>query len=144
MYCKNCGAELSDKAAACTKCGLRPLDGNKYCSNCGAQTQENAVICTQCGASLKMEGSPISGEASPIVAGILNWLWSGAGNILLGQKTKGIVFCGITLFLVIIDIVTCSLGLFIHFPYMIIMIIDAVLLSNRKNKGEIINEWQFF
>jgi len=79
-----------------------------------------------------------------VVAGLLNWLWSGAGNIYLGQKTKGFVFCGITILFVIFDIVTCSLGAFLHVPYMIIMIIDAVLLANRLNKGESISEWKFF
>jgi TM2 domain-containing membrane protein YozV len=78
------------------------------------------------------------------VAALLNWIWSGAGNIYLGQKTKGFVFCGITLFFVVFDIITCSLGVFLHLPYMIVMIIDAALLAGRINKGESIGEWQFF
>jgi TM2 domain-containing membrane protein YozV len=85
-----------------------------------------------------------AGEKSPVIAGILNWLWSGVGNIYLGQKTKGVVFCVITSFLIILDIVTCSLGAIIHVPYMIIMIIDAVLLANRIGRGESIAEWKFF
>ena len=143
MYCRSCAAELAEKAVACTKCGRRPYDGNKFCPNCGKETQEGAVICTSCGVALKAGGAA-TGEKSPVIAGILNWLWSGVGNIYLGQKTKGVVFCVITSFLIILDIVTCSLGAIIHVPYMIIMIIDAVLLANRIGRGESIAEWKFF
>lgn len=143
MYCRSCGAELGDKAVACTKCGHRPYDGNKFCPNCGKETQEGAVICTSCGVALKAAGAA-AGEKSPVIAGILNWLWSGVGNIYLGQTTKGVVFCVITGCFVIFDIVTCSLGALIHVPYMIVMIIDAVLLANRIGKGESISEWKFF
>lgn len=53
LYCKNCGAELNDNAAVCTKCGVLVGDGNKFCPNCGAEPDPLAVICVKCGCQLK-------------------------------------------------------------------------------------------
>lgn len=52
-YCKNCGAELNDNAAVCTKCGVLVGEGNKFCPNCGAEPDPLAVICVKCGYELK-------------------------------------------------------------------------------------------
>lgn len=52
-YCKNCGAELNENAAVCTKCGVLIGDGNKFCPNCGAEPDPLAVICVKCGYELK-------------------------------------------------------------------------------------------
>lgn len=52
-YCKNCGAELNENAAVCTKCGVLVGDGNKFCPNCGAEPDPLAVICVKCGYELK-------------------------------------------------------------------------------------------
>ena len=84
------------------------------------------------------------GQVSVVAAGLLNWLWGGAGYFVIGQQTKGFVFCGITLLLVIFAIVTCGLGIVLLVPYAIVVIIDAVLLAQRVNRGETIKEWQFF
>jgi hypothetical protein len=87
---------------------------------------------------------PNKGQVSVVAAGLLNWLWGGAGYFVIGQNTKGIVFCLITLMLVIFAIVTCGLGVIFLVPYAIVVIIDAVLLAQRVNRGEVIQEWQFF
>ena len=141
MFCRNCKAELVNQAVVCPKCGMRPFDGNNYCNSCGSETLAKAVICTTCGSNLR---STQNEERSPVIAGLLNWIWTGSGNIYLGQTTKGILFCLITLGMIIFDIITCSFGLVFHIPYMVIMIIDAALLAGRINKGEIIDEWKFF
>ncbi len=52
-YCKNCGAQLNENAAVCTKCGVLVGDGNKFCPNCGAEPDPLAVICVKCGYELK-------------------------------------------------------------------------------------------
>ena len=52
-YCRNCGAELNENAAVCTKCGVLVGDGNKFCPNCGAEPDPLAVICVKCGCQLK-------------------------------------------------------------------------------------------
>lgn len=55
MFCKNCGNQVSDNAAACLNCGANPKKGSNYCQNCGEQVNEHQVICLKCGASLKEE-----------------------------------------------------------------------------------------
>lgn len=84
------------------------------------------------------------GQVSVVAAGLLNWLWAGAGYFIIGQKTKGIVACGVTLCLLIIAVITCGIGIILFVPYVIATIIDAVLLAQRVNRGETIGEWQFF
>ena len=77
-------------------------------------------------------------------AGLLNWLWPGAGYFVIGQNTKGAVFCAITFCVLVLVFITCGLGILIYMPYVIASIIDAVLLAQRINRGEKIAEWQFF
>lgn len=84
------------------------------------------------------------GQVSVAAAGLLNWLWAGAGYFVIGQQNKGFVFCGVTLLLVIFAILTCGIGVIFFVPYVIALIIDAVLLAQRVNRGETIKEWQFF
>ena len=55
MYCRNCGAEVSDKAEICVKCGTKPMNATKFCWNCGTETSEAQEICVKCGVSLKKE-----------------------------------------------------------------------------------------
>lgn len=52
MYCRNCGAVVSEKAKYCVLCGVPPMDGDKYCPNCKAETSPKAVVCVKCGVSL--------------------------------------------------------------------------------------------
>ena len=53
MFCKNCGAAVSDNAVVCMKCGVLVGDGDKYCPTCGAEPDPKAVICVKCGCALK-------------------------------------------------------------------------------------------
>lgn len=55
MYCRNCGAEVSEKAIMCVTCGTPPLSGNKFCYSCKAETNPEAVICVKCGVALKKD-----------------------------------------------------------------------------------------
>lgn len=57
MYCRNCGAEVNEKAVVCTKCGVLIGDGDVYCQICGYQHDPKAVICVKCGCALKSFGS---------------------------------------------------------------------------------------
>lgn len=59
MFCKNCGAAVSDNAVVCMKCGVLVGDGDKYCPTCGAEPDPKAVICVKCGCALKPFQSPI-------------------------------------------------------------------------------------
>jgi len=49
MYCKHCGAQMSNDAAFCTNCGVSAGSGSAYCQNCGAEVRTGAVFCSQCG-----------------------------------------------------------------------------------------------
>ena len=49
MFCTNCGEQMQDGQAVCTKCGFAKDTGNKYCGNCGAEVQPQQAVCTQCG-----------------------------------------------------------------------------------------------
>lgn len=143
MYCRSCGAQLQEGAVVCIKCGLRPLEGAKFCNFCGAETQPQAVICTSCGGRLgptRIGSAPVSAA----LAGLLNWLWPGVAYFLLGQKSKGILFCVLTFFGAILAVMTCGVGLLIYVPYAVLLIVDAVVLANKANRGERIGEWQFF
>lgn len=84
------------------------------------------------------------GQVSVVAAGLLNWLWAGAGYFVIGQKNKGFAFCGVTLLLLVFAVITCGVGVVLFVPYVIVLIVDAVLLAQRVNRGETIKEWQFF
>ena len=49
IKCKECGAEISDAATACPKCGAPNVRRN-VCPDCGASYPENAQMCPNCGA----------------------------------------------------------------------------------------------
>ena len=151
MFCRNCGNEVVENAVACTKCGVHPLNGRKFCQSCGKGTQEAAVVCISCGGQLA--GSSAAGSklvapkqppANPMLAGLFNWLWGGAGYIYIGQTTKGIAFCIATLVMYGLDIATCGLFLFVHGPIIIGLIVDVLLVAKRLERGESVGEWKFF
>lgn len=146
MHCRSCGTEVAEKAVACLKCGQNPETGIKHCPNCGSESKENAIICTSCGGSLIASAGHGhgQGQVSEVLAGFLNWLWGGTAYFYLGQTVKGIVFSIITLFFIIFDIMTCSFGLLFHVPFSIFLIIDAVKLAGRINRGETLDDWGFF
>ena len=99
MYCRNCGNNLDDNAAACTKCGFDPRKGGKYCPNCGSEVNEGQVICVKCGVSLaNSAGSTASAPAQSapkdrIVYILLALFLGGFGvhNFYAGYKDKGII-----------------------------------------------------
>ncbi|HZS47445.1 MAG TPA: hypothetical protein VFC63_20410 [Blastocatellia bacterium] len=74
---------------------------------------------------------PANPPKDPILALILSLLLlGGAGQIYIGQVTKGIVIMVGTL-------VTCGL-------VGILGIIDAYMIANRLKEGHPVDEWEFF
>lgn len=72
MFCRNCGNEVNENAAACLSCGADPKRGENFCPNCGVKTNANQVICTACGVSLKNTGSVGGiGSSSKMLIGLL-------------------------------------------------------------------------
>jgi TM2 domain-containing membrane protein YozV len=96
MYCRNCGQDVHEKAAACPACGVPPLLETKFCQACGAGTQPNQVLCTKCGATLVRRGGK---DSKKVTAGILAILLSGFGvhKFYLGYTTEGVIMLVLTL-----------------------------------------------
>lgn len=67
MYCRNCGAEMDDKADICVKCGFKKGKGLSYCQNCGEQTSEGQAVCMKCG--FKLTGASLGGDFSSSASG---------------------------------------------------------------------------
>lgn len=62
MFCRNCGAEINEKAEFCVGCGCKPFSNNKFCQECGVETNEKQEICIKCGVKLKNSSSTITGN----------------------------------------------------------------------------------
>jgi ribosomal protein L40E len=87
VICSKCGAEMPDKAAACTECG-GPLQAEPEarstvpCTHCGAQVSGIAIICPRCGQP------PIRRIIAGINDGGSIWGW---GGLLWGFVALGVV-----------------------------------------------------
>ncbi len=92
MYCKNCGAEINENAAACMTCGFAKGNGDKFCSNCGKEINPGAAICTACGAAVRTAGLG-TGEKSKLVAVLLAFFLGNIGvhDFYLGYNKNGII-----------------------------------------------------
>jgi TM2 domain-containing membrane protein YozV len=74
---------------------------------------------------------PSNPPKDPILAMILSvLLCGGAGQIYLGQVTKGIV-------IIVVSFFTCGIG-------WILGTIDAYLIAQRLKEGKSVDEWEFF
>lgn len=96
MYCRNCGKEVNENAAACLNCGAAPKNGKEFCPNCGAKTNENQVICTACGVGLSnSNGGQGGNKSSKMLIGILACIPFitnlGIHYYLFGAKNKFII-----------------------------------------------------
>lgn len=95
MFCKNCGKQLPEGAAACTTCGFAVGTGSNNCGNCGAQTVPGQAICTNCGASLTATAQPAAATEpkSKLIAALLALFlgWLGIHSFYLGYNKKGLI-----------------------------------------------------
>lgn len=104
MYCKNCGAEVNENAAACLSCGANPKNGKKFCANCGSQLNENQVVCLSCGAKVSgSAGDQDFGNYSKVTIALICFFLGSIGihNFMLGETKKGIVK-------IVATIITCG------------------------------------
>lgn len=90
MYCKHCGNEMHEQAAACVKCGFAKGTGNAFCPVCGQATAPGAAFCTTCGAGL--QNAVIGEQKSKLAAGLLAIFMGflGIHNFYLGYTGKAI------------------------------------------------------
>ena len=95
MFCRNCGKEVPQSAAACPGCGVPPLSQKKFCRNCGTETQPIQAMCLKCGAGLAQPGP----NEKKILAGILGILLGSLGihKFILGYTREGVIMILITL-----------------------------------------------
>ncbi len=127
MYCKKCGAYLSNDALYCNNCGTSTSQGSgTFCPNCGAACDTNANCCPRCGTVLNQTGpgtnqapgynppppggyAPYRQPRSRLVAGLLGIFLGSLGihNFYLGYTTKAVVQLLITL---IGGMLTCGLA----------------------------------
>ncbi|WP_233153164.1 hypothetical protein [Lysinibacillus odysseyi] len=93
----------------------------------------------KCGIQLKeLQQNLSSNTTNPILMGLLSFLLVGLGQMIMGQVTKGIV---ILVGSIVLAFFTFGLSTFITTP---ISIIDAVLIAKKKQRGQLIGEWEFF
>jgi TM2 domain-containing membrane protein YozV len=84
----------------------------------------------------KTQIQPTTPPKDPIIALVLSLLLlGGAGQIYLGQTTKGIVILVATLLLSCIGI---------GFIVWIVGVIDAYQIATMLKNGQAVGEWQFF
>ncbi len=90
------------------------------------------------GSMMHVQGAPGGGSSNSvldnndIIAIILSALFPGAGQIMLGQTTKGIVILAVSL-------VSCCIGGLFN----VAAAIDAYAVANAKKKRAV-GEWEFF
>ncbi|MBR2213990.1 MAG: TM2 domain-containing protein [Eubacterium sp.] len=142
MFCTNCGEQMQDGQAVCTKCGFAKDTGNKYCGNCGAEIQPQQAVCTQCGcvvneakkqaeANKASAGDQVGGQDKIVVILVAIFIGTlGIHNFIMGETKKGVFklvmslvggwFCGlgvlVSLILTIMDIVKIASGTYVVDP----------------------------
>ena len=55
IKCKECGAEMSDKAKACPKCKAPNEELKIECPECGEKVKADSKVCPECGYNLLKE-----------------------------------------------------------------------------------------
>ena len=59
-FCTNCGAQLSEDARFCSKCGTAVVRRSViYCTKCGAPAEADAKFCSRCSAPLVQAGENV-------------------------------------------------------------------------------------
>ena len=56
IQCPNCGADVSDKAKTCIKCGYVLIEEPKlFCGECGAEISAADSVCGNCGCPVPVD-----------------------------------------------------------------------------------------
>lgn len=158
MFCRNCGREVLEQAAACLACGLAPTNGNRFCRTCGSSTHPEAIVCVKCGVATRQtrysqaisanEGQfvfPSDPPKDPILICLLSVLLVGLGQIVLGQTAKGIMLLLGALFGgCVIGVLTMGLGLILVPIIWLVSGIDAYRIATKLKEGQPVHKWEFF
>jgi TM2 domain-containing membrane protein YozV len=126
MFCRNCGAQLDDKAIACIRCGADPRANVSYCNNCGKATPTTGPACLNCGAALSTGLTAHDRASNKIAAGICGIL---LGSLGVHKFILGFTGAGLTMLLV--TILTCGIAS----PVMgIIGLIEGILYLTKTDE----------
>jgi TM2 domain-containing membrane protein YozV len=126
MYCRNCGAQLDERAIACPKCGVNPRAGVGYCQNCGKATLPNAAVCTTCGVALVRAGISDPRAGNKIAAGVCGITIGSLGihKFILGYTGAGLV-------MLLVTVCTCGLaGIATH----LIGLIEGIIYLTKSDE----------
>ena len=92
IKCKECGAEMSDKAKFCPKCGTE--NKTMLCPDCGKELSSKAIMCPNCGCSFGTNHNQAiaNGAKSKVCAALLAFFLGvfGAHNFYLGYTGKAV------------------------------------------------------
>ena len=139
MHCTNCSEQISHLAEICPKCGVRPHVTKNFCHSCGSSVNSNQAMCIKCGVQLKeINKTQTTDSPNPALMGVLSFLITGLGQMVMGQVAKGIVML---IGSIILAFFTLGLSSIITIA---ISIIDAVLIAKKKQQGRQVGEWEFF
>ena len=135
MFCRTCGAELTEEQVVCLKCGVPKGKGKGFCPNCGKEVNPEAVFCVGCGVSLETPEQIAQNKAAADAANYLGgkdkvsmalicFFLGGLGihNFMLGESKKGVVkiitspICGIGGILALVDFVKILMGSYVVDP----------------------------
>lgn len=106
MFCKNCGATLSENEKFCPNCGCSvdgsaPAQKKRYCRHCGNELSPNAYVCVKCGCKVESEPAAKSavGGKSKLAGGLLGIFLGtfGVHNFYLGYTGKAVAQLLITI-----------------------------------------------
>lgn len=139
MHCTSCGEKISEKAEICPKCGVRRYREKNFCATCGESLNSNQEMCVRCGTSIRNNSAAVSGsELEPWLAGVISFLLTGLGQIIMGQGKKGAL---ILVGSMIIAMITFGVSALVTIP---LATVDAYLIAKKKKAGIPVGPWEFF
>ena len=139
QFCKNCGSKLDPGARFCSNCGSPVLSKPPYISE-SRQTVPDRPM-TPSPRQQTMYPHPVGSDRhaiiarkqkSPGVAAFLSFLWTGLGQIYVGELGRGIVFMVIAFFL--FWTLFLGIGLILVPVWWIYGIFDANKLAKQHNE----------
>jgi TM2 domain-containing membrane protein YozV len=149
MYCKNCGAELSDRYLVCVMCRKGKGVGDRYCAFCGAElSHPGAEKCDACGHLTGPEDpkKPITPDKmrfSPIFSAIISLIMPGMAQACNGQLVKGVL---IFVCYVLLNGFTSGgiAGLVIQGIYAVVAAFEAARIAMKLRDGTAVGKFEFF